>query len=83
VKEEKKVGGAGDVTQAKPQQQKKGPKTHIPSEEPGFTGEPSEWFDDIAFKKQLITDLTYNDQKHDYYFGSYSHFYIHEEMLKD
>jgi type I protein arginine methyltransferase len=27
--------------------------------------------------------LTYNDQKHDYYFGSYSHFYIHEEMLKD
>lgn len=22
-------------------------------------------------------------QKHDYYFGSYSHFYIHEEMLKD
>lgn len=27
--------------------------------------------------------MTYNDQKHDYYFGSYSHFYIHEEMLKD
>jgi protein arginine N-methyltransferase 1 len=22
-------------------------------------------------------------EKHDYYFGSYSHFYIHEEMLKD
>jgi protein arginine N-methyltransferase 1 len=20
---------------------------------------------------------------HDYYYGSYSHFYIHEEMLKD
>jgi len=38
---------------------------------------------DIAFKKQLIQDLTYNDEKHDYYFGSYSHFYIHEEMLKD
>ena len=38
---------------------------------------------DNEFKKQLITDLTYNDQKHDYYFGSYSHFYIHEEMLKD
>lgn len=26
-------------------------------------------------------DLT--SQKHDYYFGSYSNFYIHEEMLKD
>jgi tRNA/tmRNA/rRNA uracil-C5-methylase (TrmA/RlmC/RlmD family) len=38
---------------------------------------------DVAFKKQLIQDLTYLDQKHDYYFGSYSHFYIHEEMLKD
>lgn len=38
---------------------------------------------DVEFKKQLITDLTYLDVKHDYYFGSYSHFYIHEEMLKD
>lgn len=27
--------------------------------------------------------MTYLDSKHDYYFGSYSHFYIHEEMLKD
>ena len=74
-KEEHKKGGAG-------KQQRKA-KSHIPSEEPGFTGEPSEWFDDIAFKKQLIQDLTYNEEKHDYYFGSYSHFYIHEEMLKD
>jgi protein arginine N-methyltransferase 1 len=38
---------------------------------------------DVVFKKQLIQDLTYLDSKHDYYFGSYSHFYIHEEMLKD
>lgn len=58
-------------------------KSHTPSKEEGFTGESETWFDDIEFKKQLITDLTYNDQKHDYYFGSYSHFYIHEEMLKD
>lgn len=27
--------------------------------------------------------MQYNNEKHDYYFGSYSHFYIHEEMLKD
>jgi protein arginine N-methyltransferase 1 len=27
--------------------------------------------------------LSYNNTSHDYYFGSYSHFYIHEEMLKD
>ena len=58
-------------------------KSHNPSKEEGFTGPKETWFDDIAFKKQLIQDLTYNDQKHDYYFGSYSHFYIHEEMLKD
>ena len=38
---------------------------------------------DNEFKKQLCADLTYNDATHDYYFGSYSHFYIHEEMLKD
>lgn len=38
---------------------------------------------DIAFKKQMCADLSYNNANHDYYFGSYSHFYIHEEMLKD
>lgn len=27
--------------------------------------------------------MSYNNANHDYYFGSYSHFYIHEEMLKD
>lgn len=92
VKQEQRVTrkqGAG-ATQAdgKEEEKKRAPqprkvKSHIPSQEPGFTGEPTEWFDDIAFKKQLIQDLSYNDEKHDYYFGSYSHFYIHEEMLKD
>lgn len=38
---------------------------------------------DLEFKKQICQDLTYNNETHDYYFGSYSHFYIHEEMLKD
>jgi len=30
----------------------------------------------------VTADLSYKEN-HDYYFGSYSHFYIHEEMLKD
>jgi len=30
----------------------------------------------------MVAGIT-NREKHDYYFGSYSHFYIHEEMLKD
>src|SRR5258708_7898532 len=33
------------------------------------------------YKKQLCAELT--GTGHDYYFGSYSNFYIHEEMLKD
>ena len=37
---------------------------------------------DALFKKQVCAELTQTD-KQDYYFGSYSHFYIHEEMLKD
>lgn len=56
--------------------------TYIHSEEPGFTGKPEEWFDDKQFKSQLIKDMEY-DPKQDYYFGSYSHFNIHEEMIKD
>ena len=58
-------------------------KSHRVSNEAGFTGPSETWFDDIEFKKQLTQDLQYNKEKHDYYFGSYSHFYIHEEMLKD
>jgi protein arginine N-methyltransferase 1 len=36
---------------------------------------------DNEFKKAMCVDLS--KKGHDYYFGSYSHFYIHEEMLKD
>lgn len=44
-------------------------------------GSPKNWFDDNEFYKTLCADL--KDHKHDYYFNSYSNFYIHEEMLKD
>jgi len=37
---------------------------------------------DKTFKDQMVSDLS-GREKHDYYYGSYSHFYIHEEMLKD
>eukprot|EP00824_Muranothrix_gubernata_P013633 TRINITY_DN2832_c0_g1_i1.p1 TRINITY_DN2832_c0_g1~~TRINITY_DN2832_c0_g1_i1.p1 ORF type:complete len:385 (-),score=59.09 TRINITY_DN2832_c0_g1_i1:72-1226(-) len=49
--------------------------------EDGFTGEPAEWFKDDDYYKQFVAPLEYKDS--DYYFGSYSHFNIHEEMLKD
>lgn len=49
--------------------------------ETGFIGEPKEWFSDDEFKKQVCADLSKAD--HDYYYGSYSSYYIHEEMLKD
>lgn len=39
-------------------------------------------FIDTEFRKQMFADFD-GRSKHDYYFGSYSHFYIHEEMLKD
>jgi tRNA/tmRNA/rRNA uracil-C5-methylase (TrmA/RlmC/RlmD family) len=52
------------------------------TDEKGFNGPPSEWFDDELFKKGLITDFTHKEGA-DYYFESYSNFYIHEEMLKD
>ena len=32
--------------------------------------------------KKLVANLDYKNEK-DSYFGSYSHFYIHEEMIKD
>jgi len=51
------------------------------STEKGFGGEAKEWFSDDEFKKQVCVDLTKAD--HDYYYGSYSSYYIHEEMLKD
>jgi hypothetical protein len=55
--------------------------TKHPTEE-GFTGPPETWFDDVAFKKDLIADFTHKEGG-DYYYESYSNFYIHEEMLKD
>jgi len=39
-------------------------------------------YKDTEYRNQLLTDLSGRDQ-HDYYFGSYSSFHIHEEMLKD
>jgi len=51
------------------------------STEEGFTGPPTEWFDDKEFERIQGIALTKKD--HDYYYGSYSSFHIHEEMLKD
>jgi len=37
---------------------------------------------DKEFKKSMFADFE-GRKNHDYYYGSYSHFHIHEEMLKD
>lgn len=50
--------------------------------EEGFTGPREGWFDDVEYRKQMLDDFG-NRNKHDYYYGSYSSFHIHEEMLKD
>ena len=52
------------------------------SDENGFTGNPSTWFSDEEFFKKMQGTSDYEHKK-DYYFHSYSSFYIHEEMLKD
>ncbi len=52
------------------------------SDEPGFTGEPKTWFSDEEFNKQYVGSIDYKSCP-DGYFGSYSHFSIHEDMLKD
>jgi len=52
------------------------------STEEGFCGDKETWFDDVAYRKQMFDDFGERD-KHDYYYGSYSSFHIHEEMLKD
>lgn len=49
--------------------------------EEGFTGNPDKWFSDEEFYSKLLTKQK-ADVK-DYYFNSYSSFYIHEEMIKD
>jgi protein arginine N-methyltransferase 1 len=51
------------------------------SNESGFIGNPNSWFDEIEFNKQFVGSIDNKDL--DGYFGSYSHFGIHEEMLKD
>jgi 2-polyprenyl-3-methyl-5-hydroxy-6-metoxy-1,4-benzoquinol methylase len=53
----------------------------VKSKETGFTGDKETWFDEKAYKAEILAELS--GATHDYYFGSYSHFYIHEEMLKD
>ena len=52
------------------------------SDEEGFTGGPKTWFNDEEFKKQFAGNMDYKEGA-DSYFSSYSHFGIHEEMLKD
>ena len=52
------------------------------SEEEGFTGDSSLWFSDKKYYENLPGNSDIYHQK-DYYFNSYSNFYIHEEMLKD
>jgi protein arginine N-methyltransferase 1 len=52
------------------------------SDEPGFTGDTTTWFNDEEFRKQFVGSLNHHEVK-DSYFSSYSHFGIHEDMLKD
>lgn len=52
------------------------------SGEMGFGGPPSSWFNDEEFNKQFEGSIDGKDSVDDY-FGSYSHFGIHQEMLKD
>ena len=52
------------------------------SEEVGFTGKPDNWFSDEEFFKALPGHSDMENKK-DYYFNSYSSYYIHEQMLKD
>ena len=52
------------------------------SSEHGFTGDPSKWFSNEEYYKNLQGQSDIQSKK-DYYFNSYSTFYIHEEMIKD
>ena len=52
------------------------------SDEKGFTGTPDTWFSDEEFFKSLPGHSDMENKK-DYYFNSYSSYYIHEQMLKD
>lgn len=51
------------------------------AQEEGFIGSTDNWFDDSLFYSKLLTKD--KAEAKDYYFNSYSSFYIHEEMIKD
>lgn len=51
------------------------------SHEKGFTN-LSTIFDEKQYSRDLCAHMSFNSNP-DYYFGSYSHFNIHEEMLRD
>ena len=53
----------------------------VKSTEEGFLGDPEKWFSDEEFYSKLLTKK--DSEKKDYYFNSYSSFYIHEDMIKD
>lgn len=53
----------------------------VPAQEDGFVGSTENWFDDQEFNSKLLVKPRSGDK--DYYFNSYSSFYIHEEMIKD
>ncbi len=52
------------------------------SNENGFSGDSSLWFSESQFYSNLQGNSDLYHEK-DYYFNSYSTFYIHEEMIKD
>ena len=54
----------------------------VKSDEKGFTGCQDNWFSDEEFFKALPGHSDMENKK-DYYFNSYSSYYIHEQMLKD
>ena len=53
----------------------------LPSKEKQFQCDPQKWFDESEFLKGIPKSAF--ERHSDYYFGSYSHFYVHEDMLKD
>lgn len=53
------------------------------SEEKGFqSSDANNWFNPDELRNLNVASMHYSDPK-DAYFDSYSHYYIHEEMLKD
>ena len=53
------------------------------SGEEGFEGnDPDKWFDENELRRNMVAPMHSSDPS-DLYFDSYSHYYIHEEMIKD